>query len=580
MKMPRCSVSHFVVSLVAFTAFLHVGHAFAKGGKSQDTVGRVVEINKQALAQLQAAKYDQARDALWNAIAVLTDANMADHEISARTHVHLAAVYMTGFNERNKAIKQFVMALKINPNIKITPQVETAALDEAFDAARTQLSMGPSGRTGAAPTPTPTPVVADATPDSESVGKRAHGKKVVDEPEPLPPSKVTVPLYCPMPNEVPPKQDLIVRCVTQKKPKLASATLFYREGEDFTPLPMVRSARGWLTATVPGSAVAPPAFQFYVTAKVPGAKEPLEMGNADGPNLMPVIDGAAPMNNAGLAALLRGEGASARTEAVATEDKAPLDEINEQYQKDEDLRKYHRRYVGSFFVSLGGGAFSAITYHGNLKADGSFASPLTFRSGTNPASMFQAVPEIGYVINEKLAMSLQVRYQYAPYVATGQVNVAPPPTSALAFFLRAQYNFLTLANFQMFVSGAVGGGQRTFLAYMPRSCNSSDYSELSRPAWCKVGTNDHSNVASAGPGAGALGIGILYHLTRWLGFYIEGRGMASVAPIMLLAEGNAGFSFSYKFEKSAPPPPKEEGPGGWEKPPGEDGPPADAPPSD
>ncbi|HEX7598217.1 MAG TPA: hypothetical protein VF518_08385, partial [Polyangia bacterium] len=373
MKMSRCSVSHLVVSLVAFTAFLHVGHAFAKGGKSQDTVTKVVEINKQALAQLQAAKYDQARDALWNAIAVLTDANMADHEISARTHVHLAAVYMTGFNERNKAIKQFVMALKINPNIKITPQVETAALDEAFDAARTQLSLAPSGRTGAAPaaaTPTPMPAVEAATPDSGSSGKRAHGKKVADEPEPLPPSKVTIPLYCPMPNEVPPKQDIIVRCVTQKKPRQASATLFYREAENFTPLPMVRSAHGWLTATVPGSAVTPPAFQFYVTAKVPGVKDAVEMGNADGPNLMPVIDGAAPMNNAGLAALLRGGGSSARSETVATEDKAPLEEINEQYQRDEDLRKYHRRYVGSFFLSVSGG--TGITYHGKATADGHF----------------------------------------------------------------------------------------------------------------------------------------------------------------------------------------------------------------
>jgi hypothetical protein len=166
--------------------------------------------------------------------------------------------------------------------------------------------------------------------------------------------------------------------------------------------------------------------------------------------------------------------------------------------------------------------------------------------------------------------------------------VTPPSSSALAVFLRAQYNFLTLANFQAFASGAVGGalggllgmGKGTFLAYMPRRCDSLAYSEVSRPSWCQPGKDDHSNLASAGPVAASVGIGIFYHLTRWMGFYIEGRGMASVAPIMLLAEGNAGFSFSYKFEKSAPPPPKEVGPGGWERPPGEDGPPADAPPSD
>jgi hypothetical protein len=270
--------------------------------------------------------------------------------------VHLAAVYMTGFNDRTKAIKQFVMALKIDPNIKITPQVETAALDEAFDAAHGQTGLAtqartapaaPAGKAPAASTPAPA-AEEQATPASGASAGGRRGlrgaKKFVDREEPAPPARVPEPFYCPLPDEVPPKEDILVRCVTQKQPRKASATVFYREkgAEDFTPLPMTRSPKGWLTATVPGAAVTGTAFQYYLEAKIPGTKEPLTIGSADGPNLMPIVDGAATVNNTVLALLLEGRDTSTRTEPMA-EDKAPLEEINRQYQIDEDLRRYHRK---------------------------------------------------------------------------------------------------------------------------------------------------------------------------------------------------------------------------------------------
>ncbi|MGO9288814.1 MAG: hypothetical protein ACLQIJ_08695 [Polyangia bacterium] len=78
MKMSRCFLSPLVFSLVVFGLSLQAGPVAAAGrsGKGQDTVTKVVEINKQALAQLQAGKHEAARDALWGAVALLTDANM------------------------------------------------------------------------------------------------------------------------------------------------------------------------------------------------------------------------------------------------------------------------------------------------------------------------------------------------------------------------------------------------------------------------------------------------------------------------------------------------------------------------
>jgi len=56
---------------------------------------------------------------------------------------------------------------------------------------------------------------------------------------------------------------------------------------------------------------------------------------------MPIVDGAATVNNTMLAMLLEGKDTSTRPATPMAEDNAPLEEINRQYQIDEDLRKYH-----------------------------------------------------------------------------------------------------------------------------------------------------------------------------------------------------------------------------------------------
>ena len=616
MKMYRC----FLPPLVAVLSVLTLSSqamAAGKAAKTQTTVNRVVEINKQALAEMQASKFEAARDALWGAIAVLTDANMSDHEIAARTHVHLAAVYMTGFNDKNKAIRQLVMALKINPNIKITPQVDTPALDEALDAARTQASLPPGDRTsatqsastGAASAAPVAPVAQSASSASgpsaggaAAAGRRSGGaKKLADLAEPAPPNKAPEPFYCPLPSEVPPKEDILVRCLTQKQPKKSTATLYYRESgsEDFTPLPMTRSPQGWLTATVPAAAVTGNAFQYYLEAKIPGVKEPLTIGTSDGPELMPIVDGAASMNNRTLTALLQGKDTTTKPLPIV-DDQAPLEEINKQFQMDEELRKYHRRLAGSFFFSLGGGTGS--TYHGSIRPDSHELSwtnkaavaadpntpvvlgkPVMIGGGYSLALLGQLVPELGYQVTDRLALSLQGRIQYALSDSQGWLNdrtkAKIPPTWAVALFLRGQYAFFNAGNFQFFGSGIVGFGLvggGPFMGYNPKACT------VSQGHPCNTTGTDHSDTISSGPLALGAGAGVMYHLSRNLALWFEVRGMVSPSPFMVLGEGNGGFAFAYKFDfEGSEAPPPQETVGGWERPPEErEAPPADAPSSE
>jgi hypothetical protein len=394
---------------------------------------------------------------------------------------------------------------------------------------------------------------------------------------------------------VPPKEDILVRCLTQKQPKKSTATLYYRESgsEDFTPLPMTRSPQGWLAATVPAAAVSGNAFQYYLEAKIPGVKEPLVVGTSDGPELMPIVDGAASMNNRTLTALLQGKDTTTKPLPIM-DDQAPLEEINKQFQMDEELRKYHRRLAGSFFFALGGGTGS--TYHGNTRPDSRelqwknrtaqrtdpptpvvLGDAVYITPGYSLASWGQLVPEFGYQVSERLALSLQGRIQYAPVDSQGWLNditkAKIPPSWALAIFLRGQYAFFNAGNFQFFGSGIAGFGTRTFMGYVPKACTNTP------GRTCPNTGTDHSDTISAGPVALGAGAGIMYHLSRNLALWLEVRGMVSPSPLMVLAEANGGFAFAYKFdfEGSAAPPPQETV-GGWERPPEErEAPPADAP---
>jgi hypothetical protein len=228
-----------------------------------------------------------------------------------------------------------------------------------------------------------------------------------------------------------------------------------------------------------------------------------------------------------------------------------------------------------------------MTYHGSMKAAGTFRDmngnrldALNVGTGSNLAALGQLLPEIGYVVSEQIALSLQGRLQYLPFDSSGlSPGSTKPPTIAAAAFLRGQYNFFTIANFQSFVSLAVGGGPHVFMGSIPKSCDSSGKSEETlRETGCTKGVKDHSNVVLSGPVAAAAGLGFLYHITRNLGFWIEARGMSSVGPVMFLGEVNAGLSVALKFDKSAAPAPKE-GESGWEAPP-EDKALFEAPPSD
>jgi opacity protein-like surface antigen len=383
---------------------------------------------------------------------------------------------------------------------------------------------------------TPEPTVAasaEVAPPANSktttVTKHGRGGRKVEVvvADPDVPARVPAPLYCPLPFEIPPGEDLIVRCLTQKQQKKSTATLFYRsedtKSEDFVSAVMVRNAKGWLQARVPGDAIKGKSLGYYIEAHIPGSGETMSLGRADAPNAFLIKEGADASN--------------------LSEKENILDTLNVKIAEDNDSRLYHRREVGALWLSFAGGTGAA--YHARENLDSGATDPqgnvLRSLAGFTPAGQFQAELELGYQLNKDLSLSVMGRYQHAAADSLGYAS-RPILTSARAAYLRARYAFLTAGNFQAYGSAGAGGGNN-FLVIINKQCDAT------QPG-CRL---SHSDTLHGGPIGVLLGVGAIYHLSRNFGVFIDVNEVLTLPKFMALTEVNLGLAIAYKLQKSAPP---------------------------
>jgi hypothetical protein len=209
-------------------------HAATAAAIGRTPVERMIDLNRRAFSDIKSQRFQAATYWLAEALVISETAGLESHEMTARTHVHLAVVQLTGLNDREESVKQFALALRINSNITITPELETPALKSAYLTAREMLGMPPN------PDPTMVPSTHELKPSSPETTAptlpRLHATNSTTATlDPDPPARVPVPLYCQVPFEVPRARDLLVRCLTQRQQKRASATLYYRQ--DGAPSP-------------------------------------------------------------------------------------------------------------------------------------------------------------------------------------------------------------------------------------------------------------------------------------------------------------------------------------------------------
>ena len=525
-------------------ALLAAAPAFARGARATEStapaaldeaaVDRMIDLNKKAYADLVERHYQAAKYRLTEALVISETAGLENDEMTARTYVHLAVVALTGLKDRDEAVQMFLLALAIDPNITITAGLESPALKSAYLQAREQGGLPPS------PDPT-APLLPQAARAAETTAgpaesaatgtqgaAEATGAAAIRDPDL--PARVPSPLYCPLPFDIPPEQDFVVRCLTQKQQRKASGTFYFRPQGDqqgFVALPMERSPKGWLTAIVPGSAIQGKALPYYVKAQIPGSQEAFYLGHPEAPNDL----------------IIRSLPNPDSAEDVAEESGPDTVAVKAAPASAEIPRPNRLRVPGSFWFSLGGGTGAA--YHGratvdsNAKVPGT-TSPVTVRAGFSWAALFQIEPELGYQVSRRLSVSVMGRYQYAPEDSDGytpQPGERAIPTSALAGFVRAQFAFMSRGPFQTYASGGAGLGT-SFLAVADRHCG---------PTSC---TLDHDDTLHGGPVALTAGLGALFHLDPSVAVYVEVKEIATLPTVMALTEVNVGMAFAHKFPKA------------------------------
>ena len=157
---------------------------FAGQARAQDqaAIEKLVQMNKKALDDYDTLEWDSAKKTLLDALVAGKKAGLDNHPVMARTYVHLGAVYITGFKNRDKALQSFNRALEIDPSIQLSKGIASSDVTDAFnEAKRARGGAGGGGETTPAPKKRRGPVMqSDA--DVEAPRPGLELVPVVDQP--------------------------------------------------------------------------------------------------------------------------------------------------------------------------------------------------------------------------------------------------------------------------------------------------------------------------------------------------------------------------------------------------------------
>jgi hypothetical protein len=504
----------------------------------QDVLETLVKLNRKAVGQYRGGHHAEAQKLLQEALALAEQHDLGRHDITARTYVHLGVVALA-LGKPDEGRQDFARALQIRPDIKLTKQLATAKLKQEFEAARTAPAAEPATpepevQTAAAPEPTsPEPVEEKEGIDPRAAGKRElamstrHGPGRLDEAdEPDLPASVPQPLYCPTPMEGPPAADVRLHCLTQADVRAKRIVLYYRpgDGEQYTPVRMSRTKKGWYSAVIPARQVTGNSLQFYFEARTDANRVAAANGKVDLPNVIVLKPGAPPVGVGALAALTFSDNKEGDEEIG--EEETPLQMRARQEEIEAEEKSHARRPASRFWVGLGVG--SGYGWHLKRPLENHDARQVT--AGFSPLGLGHATPEIGYQVTERLSLSLQGRHQYLPPSGSGdpEITVGPPRT-AHAVLARLQYAFLDLGDLQTLgtLSAGYGSALRMQIAAAPTQGLIT------------------SDTVVAGPAVAGPGLAVAYNFTNRILAALEARSLIGFPKLGALLELNAGLQYAF-----------------------------------
>jgi hypothetical protein len=520
--------------------------------QDQAAIDKLVQMNKKALDDFDTLDFDAAKRKLLDALAAGKKAGLDNHPVMGRTYIHLGAVYITGFHDRQRGLQSFGRALEIDPSIQLSKGIESPEVSSAFaEAQRNARSGGASGGGGDESAPAPKkkhrgPIMeGDESAASEDRPPPKKKRKNPNE-EPDLPAHINA-LDCPTPDEAIIDKPLVTRCAVAANLPVASVYLMYRapDKEEFNEVLMTKTPKGWLQAKIPKKAVTGKSIQFYFEGRNAAGKPVVANGGAESPNIVLVVEEAA-----------AGEAAKA---AGGEEDENPLEE-NEGDQRPKihlgrtdtsreglDTRYGKRKWwigigVGSGYGFAKGNGFEAVNKSRETIPPGSQCSDtnpgfhcLQFQQGLAFAGLGHLVPEFGYALTPNMAVSLEGRLQYtgipakySQFAAKGAIGVL----AKLMFYTKQ-------SQLRFFGTVIAGGGNYRFVGY-PDAGSSNMYS-------------DFKDTVAAGPVLLGVGGGLYYEASHTVSLVVEVHELAGLPLIGLVTDLNLSLQFNiYQAVVSGP----------------------------
>jgi tetratricopeptide (TPR) repeat protein len=402
-----------------------------------ESVQKVVELNKKALAAYANLDVEEATNLLKQALEICGTAQLEDHLVAARTHVHMGVVLVAGLKQREQGMDEFKKALRIDPSIKVSKGMLNPEVQSAFAEASMDVSEGGEGQATVAPAaaetkPQPAPPAQVAPPARPAAPASSLDSAIVHTPV----------------TDSAAGQPIVVQAQVPASLAAERVVLAYRPdgASDFVTREM-DSAEGSdeYRAQIPAEAASGASVAYYLQALDAQGQLLAQNGEAADPH---VVNLGAKAANAGI---ING--------VTANE---PSGEEEEGGEGGEGASYWFALAIG------GGGGYHSGTPEANPRNDNRVALK---SSGLSMAWALQISPEVGYFISDSLLLSLQGRFQIVTggtqisgNAVTSSKNackggVCHPASYALAGLAKATWFLGEPGKITPFVSMALGAGQ-------------------------------------------------------------------------------------------------------------------------
>jgi hypothetical protein len=531
------------LALMVLTAFGSV--TFSAGGaaaQDQAAIDKLVQMNKKALEDYDTLEWDSAKKTLLDALMAGKKSGLETHPIAARTYVHLGAVYITGFKNRDKALQSFTRALEIDPEIQLSKGIATSEVNDVFsEAQRRAKGGGAVGGAGEESTPPASgsrrrrPVMdSDAGGGGGSKPARSASRPRLgsdDDEEPDLPARINA-LDCPNADETLLEKPVTVRCALAPTLPVAKVFLIYRmPGKDeYTETEMAKTPKGWYQAKIPKKAVTGKSLQFYFEGRNASGKPVVANGAQSSPNIMLIVSEEAVEEEGG------------RRRSAEEEEENPLEERAGPYKPRLRLGRIDKAREGlderfgrrKWWFGLGAGSGFGYAKGDGLEAASRSDDP-NFRAyqdifvpGGAWAGLGHLVPEVGYQINPNVAISLAGRLQWIPQPSEYSRFAARGALSGLAKVIF----YTKQARLRFFGAALAGGGEGFRFVVYPAAGSGRPYENF-------------KDTVRGGPAVAGLGGGLYYEAAKRVSLVLEVDGLAGLPTFSFVTDVNVGLQFNF-----------------------------------